>query len=116
MKVSARDRPSMRRFAGVVILVCAVVAVANLLPRLRLTSAPVQVSVCGTQFCAGGTPWYPYGASIYQATNLSGIDYPSQTVALGQEARLNTLRVVNFYDTSNGDRQHRRDARLPRPC
>jgi hypothetical protein len=103
MRLSAHDRPLMRPFAGVVIMACAVVVAANVLPRIRLTSAPVQVSVCGTQFCAGGTPWYPYGASIYQATSLSGIDYPTQTIALAQEAKLNTLRVVNFYDTSNGD-------------
>jgi len=61
---------------------------------------PAPVTVCGTRLCAGGTPWSMYGASVYNpglTPYVSGIKNPSGTVALAQHARLNTVRLINFY-------------------
>jgi hypothetical protein len=51
------------------------------------------VSACGTALCLGGRPWYLYGAS-----DLGGLGDPGARASLAVEARLNTLRVVNFLD------------------
>ena len=75
------------------------------------SSAPVAapppgtqfMRVCGTQFCFGDTAFYPYGATFYRSSPLSGIDNPHGAVALAQLEGLNTMRVVNFYNPTSGD-------------
>ena len=67
-------------------------------------AADRRVRVCGRSLCRGGQAWFLYGASVYEATHppLSGIDNPEATVRLAGQARLNTIRVVNFYDSDRG--------------
>ncbi|MEA2645643.1 MAG: mannan endo,4-beta-mannosidase [Chloroflexota bacterium] len=68
-------------------------------------AADRRVKVCGQSLCLGDQSWFLYGASVYEATHppLSGIDNPDATVALAAKARLNTIRLVNFYDSNHGD-------------
>ncbi|MEA2645809.1 MAG: mannan endo,4-beta-mannosidase, partial [Chloroflexota bacterium] len=63
--------------------------------------APPYIRPCGRQLCAAGLPWHLYGASEYQSTSpaQTGVDNVAGTVALAREAKLNTLRVINFYDS-----------------
>jgi hypothetical protein len=60
------------------------------------------VRICGTSFCVGDAPWFMYGASEYQSNPQTGIDHPDGTIALARQARLNTVRIINFYD-NHGD-------------
>jgi endo-1,4-beta-mannosidase len=59
--------------------------------------------VCGLQFCYGSTAFYPFGATFYRSSPLSGIDNPAGAVALAQLEGLNTIRIVNFYNPTSGD-------------
>ena len=64
-------------------------------------SPPAAVSTCGTSFCAAGQPWSLYGSTIYNpglTPYLSGINNPSGTIVLVNQARLNTIRITNFLD------------------
>jgi hypothetical protein len=63
-------------------------------------SSPALVSVCSTHLCLNGAPWYMTGASIYNPglrPALSGLLNPAGTVALAQQAGLNTIRLVNYF-------------------
>jgi len=70
-------------------------------PPPRPPSPPAAVSTCGTSFCAAGQPWSLYGSTIYNpglTPYLSGINNPSGTIVLVNQARLNTIRITNFLD------------------
>jgi len=57
------------------------------------------MTICdaGIGFCLGGRTFYPYGASFYSSTSLSGINSdPAGAVALALAQHLNTVRVVNW--------------------
>ena len=60
---------------------------------------PALVANCGLLLCEGGRPWHMYGASEYRSSAETGIDQPAATVELARKAGLNTLRVINFYDS-----------------
>ncbi len=87
------------------------VRVASVVRVPATSQAPVPVPpagtqfmrVCGVQFCFGSTPFYPYGATFYRSSPLSGIDNPRGAVGLAQLEGLNTMRVVNFYNPTSGD-------------
>jgi hypothetical protein len=76
-------------------------------PASSPTSTPEQspstsplVSVCVTHLCVNGTPWYMTGASIYNPglrPEQSGYLNPAGTVALAQQAGLDTIRLVNYF-------------------
>ena len=57
------------------------------------------VAPCGLQLCAGATPIHLFGASEYQSSSDTGIDHVPGTISLAQQMRLNTIRVINFYDS-----------------
>jgi len=66
---------------------------------------PSGITACGISLCNGGTPWVMNGATIYNPglrPEQSGFLNPQGTVALAQQANLNTLRIINFYP-ENGD-------------
>jgi hypothetical protein len=67
------------------------------------SSAPGQVSVCGTALCVDGSTWSMYGSTIYNPglnPYQSGIKDPSGTIALVKEAHLNTIRITDFLDVT----------------
>jgi hypothetical protein len=57
------------------------------------------VTACGVQLCQGGTTVNLFGASEYQSNQDTGIDHVPGTIALAQQMNLNTIRVINFYDS-----------------
>jgi hypothetical protein len=59
------------------------------------------VSVCGTALCVDGSPWSMYGSTIYNPglqPIQSGIKDPTGTVALVEQAHLNTIRITDFLN------------------
>jgi hypothetical protein len=62
------------------------------------------MTVCGQQFCIGGSTFYPFGATVYGSTPQAGIKNPAGAVALAQEQHLNTIRLANFlsHDAAPG--------------
>lgn len=63
--------------------------------------SPGQVTVCGDALCVDGSPWSMYGSTIYNPglkPYLSGIKNPAGTVALAQQAHLNTIRITDFLN------------------
>lgn len=70
------------------------------------TTAPgglVGVSVCGTALCVHGSPWSMYGSTIYNPglkPIQSGIKDPAGTVALVEQAHLNTIRITDFLNVT----------------
>ncbi len=69
-------------------------------PTPRAEPPIVQVTVCATHLCVNGAPWYMNGASVYNPglrPEQSGYENPAGTVALAEEAGLNTIRIVNFF-------------------
>lgn len=68
-------------------------------------STPGQVVVCGTALCAGGATYAMYGSTVYNPglhPYQSGIEDPAGTIALAEQAHLNTIRITDFLDV-NGD-------------
>ena len=64
-------------------------------------SPPGQVTVCGTALCAGGAFYSMYGSTVYNPglqPYQSGIRDPAGTIALAQQAHLNTIRITDFLD------------------
>jgi len=59
------------------------------------TSGSGFVTTCGTLLCLNGSTWYMYGASV-----LGGLDNPAQSIQEAKTAKLNTLRIVDFLNTS----------------
>src|SRR5947209_6339627 len=59
--------------------------------RTRNARGWITVTACGASLCVDGAHWMLDGASVYA-------DYgdPAGTVQLARQARLNTLRVVDF--------------------
>jgi endo-1,4-beta-mannosidase len=51
------------------------------------------VAACGESFCIAGERWRMHGASVF-----NGLRHPHKTVRRARNARLNTLRIVNFLD------------------
>jgi hypothetical protein len=92
--------------AVLVALIASGIVVGGSVPQHRkgdaTTTTPTFMTVCGTRFCLGSTPFYPYGATFYQSTPRAGIDNPSGTIALARTLGFNTIRVVDFLD-HNGD-------------
>ncbi len=68
------------------------------------TGAPAgQVVVCGTSLCVDGTPWSMYGATVYNpglTPYQSGVRDPAGTVALAEQAHLNTIRITDFLNVT----------------
>jgi hypothetical protein len=63
-------------------------------------TSPTVVRSCGHTLCIGSKSWYFYGASVYNpglTPIQSGIKDPDGTIQLAQQARLNTIRLINFY-------------------
>lgn len=63
------------------------------------------MTVCGTQLCIDGAPWFMNGATIFNPglrPEQSGWQNAPGTIRLAEEAHLNTIRVINFYP-NNGD-------------
>ena len=61
------------------------------------------VSVCGTSLCVDAAHWSMYGSTIYNPglqPYQSGIKDPSGTVALAEQAHLNTIRITDFLDVT----------------
>jgi hypothetical protein len=80
-------------------------------PSARATSPsprpadPNRVAACGSGLCLHGGPWFMYGASEYESQHNpapSGIDNAAGTVALAGQMKLNTIRIINFYDSTHG--------------
>jgi len=66
-------------------------------------SPSAQVTVCGTSLCAGGSTWTMYGSTVYNPglqPYQSGIKDPAGTVALAEQAHLNTIRITDFLDVN----------------
>ena len=66
---------------------------------------PARVAVCGTALCAGGATYSMYGATIYNPglePYRSGLLNPAGTIALAEQAHLNTIRITDFLDV-DGD-------------
>jgi hypothetical protein len=64
-----------------------------------------QVTVCGTALCVDGAIYSMYGSTIYNPglqPYQSGLKDPAGTIALAQQAHLNTIRITDFLDV-NGD-------------
>ncbi len=64
-----------------------------------------RVTVCGTSLCVDGSPWSMYGATVYNPGLVpyrSGLEDPSGTVALAEQAHLDTVRITDFLDV-DGD-------------
>ena len=62
-----------------------------------------RVVVCGTSLCVDGAPWSMYGSTIYNpglTPYRSGIRDPAGTVALAEQAHLNTIRITDFLDVT----------------
>jgi hypothetical protein len=60
-------------------------------------------SVCGTALCVDGSAWAMYGATVYNPglqPIQSGIKDPSGTVALAEQAHLNTIRITDFLNVT----------------
>jgi hypothetical protein len=76
-------------------------------PAPRIAAAPTPagspVVTCGLALCVGRTPWYVYGASVYGSSDATGVGHPEATVGLARRARLDAIRVVNFYPTAGRD-------------
>jgi hypothetical protein len=69
-------------------------------PTPRAEPPIAQVTVCATHLCINGAQWYMNGASVYNPglrPEQSGYENPAGTVALAEEAGLNTIRIVNFF-------------------
>ena len=59
------------------------------------------VTDCGTALCVNGSSWSMYGATVYNPglqPYLSGIKDPAGTIALAEQAHLNTIRLTDFLD------------------
>ncbi|MFY9588486.1 MAG: cellulase family glycosylhydrolase [Actinomycetota bacterium] len=69
-------------------------------PRLSFAK-PRQtpfVKRVGSQLVAGGIPWKVYGGSNYGTLNPGAQGTIAGTTTLAIQARLNTVRLVNFFD------------------
>lgn len=55
------------------------------------------VAVCGKGLCINDSPWYMYGASVYQ-----GLNNPNAIITQAQTAKLNTVRITDFIVTAAG--------------
>ncbi|MGH9081100.1 MAG: hypothetical protein ACRDYE_13710 [Acidimicrobiales bacterium] len=72
-------------------------------PPRPLGSAPSQVTVCGTALCVDGSPWPMYSSTIYNpglTPYQSGIKDPPGTIALAEQAHLNTIRITDFLNVT----------------
>lgn len=105
--------PSPQRAAACAPAACAPAATPTA-PPVTATPAPAPtpspdprvVGTCGTQLCWHGGPWRMYGASEYESTSAppqSGIDNVQGTVDLARRSRLNTIRIIDFFDARLGD-------------
>jgi len=72
-------------------------------PSVLPGSIPAQVAVCGTALCVDGSPWSMYGSTIYNpglTPYQSGIKDPAGTIALAEQAHLNTIRITDFLNVT----------------
>jgi mannan endo-1,4-beta-mannosidase len=97
----SRARPAVRLL--LVTAACAVTAAGSAFLGSAGAGAaePAGVSVCGTSLCAAGSAWTMHGATVYNPglqPYQSGIKDPAGTIALAEQAHLNTIRVTNFLN------------------
>ena len=64
---------------------------------VKFGTIPVNpyVTVCGLSLCLNGQEWY-----LYAASNLVALDAPDTEADLAVSGNINTIRIVDFLDTS----------------
>lgn len=75
---------------GAILLVLLTVFTAT---SIATRPGPEFVAACGKKLCIDGDPWRMHAAAVYD-----GLESPAATVRRARNARLNTIRIVNFLD------------------
>lgn len=104
------NRRRLTAAGGALILLATVGAVAR--PAYAANAGAgagrAPIARCGIQLCSGSSPWFMYGATVYNPgvrPATWGMDNPNGTVSLAQQAKLNTIRIVNFVPDAGNPSQ-----------